>query len=376
MTTFRLNTTEGPGTHVFIIGVGEYPHLKDGSGAVSAGHRGMGQLTSPPVSAMEMLRWVDTTLYNPEAPLKSIEVLVSQVGNAQFTDRDGLHQQISPATWDHYEASILAWKQRADSDPGNVAIFYFCGHGMGDGINTHLLLADAGKSAKLLRHAAHVGDLRLAMWHCAAQKQIYLIDACRTVDLALVMDPYDAGQSGLPEANVMQLFNGENPVLFSARIGEQAFGMPGQVSTFTQALLDGLNRCAVFQPHGRHWAVSPHQLQKAIAALMDDFSGAPQCPADGISGVGFQLHVLTQPPQVVVHVRLDNQAANQSAQISYVCAGSARVVRPDLSHPWRTFIPHGHCSVEAAFDATVPYSVIPIDIFMIPPFQNITLEVL
>lgn len=375
MTTFRLNGTAGPGTHVLIIGVGDYPHLKDGSGATSANHRGMGQITSPPVSAMEMLRWVDTALNNPEAPLKSIEVLISQAGPVQFTDSEGLFQQIDSATWDNYEASVLAWKKRADSDPQNVAIFYFCGHGLGDGTNTHLLMADAGKSAKLLRHATHVGDLRLAMGVCAAQKQIYLIDACRTVDLALVLDPYESGQSGLPEANALQLFRGENPVLFSARLGEQAFGSPGQVSVFTRALLDGLNRCAVFQPHGKHWAVSPHQLQKAIAALMDDFSGSPQCPADGISGLGFQLHVLTERPEVVVHVRLDNQAANESAQISYTSAGN-RVIRPDLAHPWRTFVPHGPCSVEATFDPKVSFAAAPVEIFMIPPFQNITLEVL
>ena len=206
MTTFRLQQTAGPGTHVFLIGVGDYPHLKDGSGVTSTNHRGMGQITSPPVSAMEMLRWVDTNLNNPEAPLKSIEVLISQVAPAQYTDSAGLSQQIDPATWDNYEAAVAAWKARADSDPQNVAIFYFCGHGLGDGINTHLLMADAGKSAKLLRHAFHVGDLRLAMGACTAQKQIYLIDACRTVDLALVMNPYDSSQSGLPETNVIQLF--------------------------------------------------------------------------------------------------------------------------------------------------------------------------
>ncbi|MGL5396613.1 hypothetical protein [Aeromonas veronii] len=375
MTTFRLRDSEGPGTHVFIIGVGDYPHFKDGSGKQSVNHRGMGQITSPPVSAMEMLRWVDSTLNNPDAPLKSIEVLVSQVGQAQYADSDGLTQLIDPATWDNYEASVLAWKQRADSCPDNIAIFYFCGHGMGDGVNTHLLMADAGKSAKLLRHAAHVGALRLAMGDCAALKQLYLIDACRTVDLAVVMDPHDPSQSGLPEPNILQVFRGENPVLFSARLGEQAFGAPGQVSIFTRALLDGLNRCAVFQPHGRNWAVSPHHLQRAIAALMDDFSGTTHCPADGISGMGFQIHVLTVAPEVVVHVRLNNQAANESAEISCTSAGD-RVIRLDFSHPWRTFVPHGQCSVEANFDPTVPFTAAPIEIFMIPPFQNITLEVI
>lgn len=375
MTAFRLTDTEGPGTHVFIIGVGDYPHLKDGSGTLSTGHRGMGQLTSPPTSAMEMLRWVDRTLNNPEAPLKSIEVLVSQVDPATYTDSNGLNQQIAPATWDNYEASVHAWKQRANSHPDNVAIFYFCGHGMGDGVNTHLLMSDTGRSAKLLRHAAHVGALRLAMGDCAALKQLYLVDACRTVDLATVLDPFELSQSGLPETNVLKVYQGENPVLSSARNGEQAFGAPGRVSVFTKALLDGLNRCAVFRPNGRIWAVSPQQLQQAIAALMDDFSGASYCPADGISGTGFQLHVLRTVPDVIVLVHLDNQAANESAQISYTTAGN-RVIRPDLAHPWRTFVPFGHCSVEAVFQPHVSFTANPVDIYLVPPFQSITLEVL
>lgn len=375
MTTFRLQNTDGPGTHVFIIGVGDYPHLKEGSGDTSPDHRGMGQLTSPQISAMAMLDWVNSTLYNPEAPLKSIEVLISQATPAQFTDSDGLSQQIAPATWRNFEASVRAWKQRADSDSSNVAIFYFCGHGIGDGINTHLLMGDAGQSASLLRDAAHVNALRLAMRDCAAVNQLYLIDACRTVDLALVMNPYDSSQSGLPDPKVLKIFRGQNPVLFSARLGEQAFGAPEQVSIFTRALLDGLNRCAVFRPHGRLWAVSPHQLQQAIAALMDDFSGAPHCPADGLSGTGFQVHVLTTVPEVVVHVRLNNQAANESAEISYTSAGN-RVVRPDFAHPWRTFVPHGQCSVEALFHPDARLTAAPVEILMIPPFQNITLEVL
>lgn len=374
MTTFRLQDTEGPGTHVFIVGVGDYPYLKDGSGPTSADHRGMGQLTSPPVSAMAMLSWVDSTLYNPEAPLKSIEILISQVGQAQYTDSDGLTQQIDPATWRNYEASVRAWKARSSSDAGNVAIFYFCGHGLGDGVNTYLLMEDAGQSANLLRDAIQVNALRLAMRDCSALKQLYLIDACRTIDLALVMNPYDMSQSGLEPPKVLKIFKGENPVLFSARIDEQAFGAPGEVSTFTTALLCGLNRCAVFRPNGRQWAVAPQQLQQAIAAIMDDFSGTTNCPADGLSGMGFQIHVLTTAPEVVVHIRLNNEAANESAEIRCTSAGQ-RVVRPDFSHPWRTFVPHGHCSVEALFHPEVGLQSAPLEIFLVPPFQNITLEV-
>lgn len=375
MTTFRMDNTEGPGTHVFIIGVGDYPHLKDGSGKLSTNHRGMGQLTSPPVSALEFLKWVDVNLNNPEAPLKSIEVLISQASPAHFKDSNGLTLTIDPATWDNYEDSVQLWKERGNSHTDNVVIFYFCGHGMGDGINTHLLMSDAGKSNKILRHAAHVGALRLAMGGCTSTKQLFLIDACRTVDLASVLDPYDSSQSGLPEPNVLQLFKGDNPVLFSARFGEQAFGATGQISIFTEALINGLSRCGVFQPHGQSWAVSPHQLQRAVAALMDDFSGVSHCPSDGISGIGFQVHVLTTAPEVILHVCLNNQNANASAEISYTSSGT-RVTRMDYSLPWRTFAPHGQCSIEATFSPGSQFIAAPVQTFMYPPFQNITLEVL
>ncbi|MBD5804538.1 hypothetical protein AZOA_39810 [Azoarcus sp. Aa7] len=375
MTTFRLDESAGPGTHVFVIGVGAYPRLKGGTGPLNPMHRDLGQLTSPPISATAMLRWVDTTLNNPDAPLKSIEVLISQPDPATYTDADGLSQQIDAATWDNFELAVKAWFDRADRHPQNVAIFYFCGHGLGDGVDTHLLMGDAGASHELLRHALHVNAFRLAMGACAAQKQIYFVDACRTVDLATVLNPNFPAQSGLPAANVLQVFNGANPVLHSARKGEPAFGNPGEVSDFTKALLEGLTRCAVFQPFGHYWAVSPQELQKAVAALMDDYSGKPQCQADGLSGVGFQLHRLTGSPDVVVHVSLDKDQANDSAEISYTAIGQT-VIRPNKAHPWRTFVPYGQCSVQAQFAPPSTFTAKPIHTFLVPPFQNIMLEVL
>lgn len=374
MTTFRLDDSEGPGTHVFIIGVGAYPHLKDGIGQTHPKHREMKQLTSPPKSAMAMLEWFDRTLNNPQAPLKSIEVLISEPQASTYTDANGLVAEIAAATWNNFEASVQAWFERANADSSNVAIFYFCGHGIGDGINTYLLMEDTGSKKDLLMSALHLSAFRIAMGACKAQKQVYLIDACRTVDLATVFTPHMPAQSGLEPGNVFEVFEGSNPVLYSARQGEQAFGEPENVSDFTKALLEGLTRCAVFRPNGKHWAVSPQELQKAIAALMDDFSGKPQCPADGIVGTGFQIHVLSGPPEVVVHVSLDNEKANASAEISYTTK-ERRGTRMDKAHPWRTFIPCGQCFVEAQFAPPSEFSAVTLETTLYPPFQNILLEV-
>jgi hypothetical protein len=373
MTTFRLDTSAGPGTHVFIVGVGNYPHLKGGDGTESPDHRGLGQLTSPPLSAMKMVEWCDKTLNNPQAPLKSIEVLISQPGQASYTDTTGTTTQINAATWDHFESAAMSWFNRANTDKDNVAVFYFCGHGIGDGINTHLLMADTGRSPVFQRQALHLPGFRIAMGECRALKQIFFVDTCRTVDPATILNPYITGQPGL-SGTVTKVFNGANPVLYAARMGEQAFGDKHQVSHFTAALLEGLNRCGVFRPKGTTWAVQPQELQKAVAALLDDFSGKPQCPADGLSGLGFQLHVLQKHPEVVVHVTLDNPTANDAAAITCTAAGTV-VTRSNSDHPWRTFLPAGPCAVQASFSPPSPYTSAPVDLYLFPPFQDIELEV-
>lgn len=373
MTTIRLDSSEGPGTHAFVIGVGAYPFL-DGGSTPCANTRGLGQLTSPPVSALAMVDWFDRHMRNPDAPLKSLEVLISQSGGAaSYTDAAGVTSAIEEANWRNFESAAKRWYSRTDKDANNVAVFYFCGHGSGDGINTALLMSDTGGSPTFLRQALHLPGFRMAVSASKAQKQIFYIDACRTVDLASLLHRHDIASPGL-QSDVVQVFSGSNPVLYSARQGEPAFGTPGQISDFTAALLDGLNRFGVFRQRGRFWAVQPQELQKAIAALMDDFSGRQQCQADGISGVGFTLHVLTSP-EVIMHVTVDNPAARNSANITCL-VDSTISARVSTAHPWRTFMPTGQCQVVASFTPPSPHARVSLTLPIFPPFQDVELEVL
>lgn len=375
MTTFRLDPAEGPGTHVFIVGIGTYPHLKGGTGQPTPQPMGMGQLTSPPLSALKVLEWVDRELNNPHAPLKSIEVLISQPAPANYTDKNGLAAAIDSATFANFEVSAKAWLDRASTDDKNVAIFYFCGHGLGDGVNSHLLMSDYGSTNRPLRHAVNFPAFRLAMGTCKAAKQLFLLDACRVVDPTMLLDPYNVGDSGLPPGNVTKMpTHVANPVIYSARTGEQAFGPPGGISYFTDALLHGLRRCGVYLSKGTKWAVSPNQLQLAIAGLLDDFSGKPQCPVDGLVGTGFEIHYLDKPPEVVVSVMLKPPTSNPEATIKVNCSGVEHV-RPNQDHPWRTFLPYGPCAVNAEFPAPPKYTAKPMQLHLQPPWQEIELEV-
>lgn len=375
MTTFRLDATEGPGTHVFIVGVGTYPHLQDGDGNPTQQPMGMGQLTSPPLSALKVLEWVDKDLNNPVAPLKSIEVLVSQPALANYTDKYGETSVIDSATLSNFVKSAQAWFDRASSNPNNVAIFYFCGHGLGDGLNSQLLLADYGSENKPLRHAINFSAFRLSMGACKASKQLFLLDACRVVDPTMLLDPFNLGDSGLAPGNVTKLPTQiANPVIYSAKAGEQAFGPKGGVSYFTEALLHGLSRCGVYLSKGKKWAVSPNHLQMAIAGLLDDYSGKPHCPVDGLVGTGFEIHFLDkQLPEVVVSVSLKPSSGNADAKIKATCSGVDHV-RGNQDHPWRTFLPFGPCLVNAEFAAPPKYTAAPVQLYLQPPWQEIELE--
>jgi hypothetical protein len=46
-----------PGTHVLIIGIGDYPRLIGGAEASPDIAESMGQLTAPPLSARHLARW-------------------------------------------------------------------------------------------------------------------------------------------------------------------------------------------------------------------------------------------------------------------------------------------------------------------------------
>ena len=75
-----------PATHAFVIGVGHYPHLVGGGAALFPGHMKMGQLSSPPASARAFASWLSEHHNNPDRPLGSVALLVSDSAQNTFTN--------------------------------------------------------------------------------------------------------------------------------------------------------------------------------------------------------------------------------------------------------------------------------------------------
>src|SRR5947199_9944041 len=76
--TLLLDKSSKPGTHAVVIGIGRYPWLVGGKAKPRfAQNDGMAQLTSPPASARAFATWLLETYENPEAPLVSLDLLLS-----------------------------------------------------------------------------------------------------------------------------------------------------------------------------------------------------------------------------------------------------------------------------------------------------------
>ena len=75
-----------------------------------------------------------------------------------------------------------------------------------------------------------------------------------------------------------------------------------------------------------------------------------------------------------MRVQSECHTVNHVAELSYTATGNT-VTRKDKAHPWRTSAPYGPCSVQASFPAPSVLTARPVSTFLIPPFQNIQLEV-
>lgn len=142
MTTVVDKKVHGPALHAFVIGVGHYRHLPGGSGTILKNPLGLDQITEPPLSARAVLEWL-TRDYYPHSegpPLGSIELLLSQHGGYQYKGA-----AVDEATLPNAEAAAYSWYQKCDSRHGNVAFFYFCGHGL-QRDKQYLLLEDFGQA--------------------------------------------------------------------------------------------------------------------------------------------------------------------------------------------------------------------------------------
>lgn len=332
--TLVLDSPNPRAIHAVVIGVGNYPWLIGGDQPLFAQATGMGQLTSAPASAREFARWFLADLRHPDIADRTLELLLSDPDSNTFTDAVGVTHQIERATMANVKNAVLAWKDRGNH-PDSILVFFFCGHGLGKGNQTVLLMEDFGSLANTMSLSLAI-DFNQMYWgldQCAARRQCFFVDACRVgTPYALNTLNYFGDPIIIPGATTLSPPRSA-PVFYAAVPGVSAYGRAGKPSFFTQSLLKTFAGSGADDASGA-WLVDTnginnglfHHLRRAVARTS---AQGQLSQADAMSSP-FVLHALSTEPLVPVEVTCAPKSYNTTAQLSVSGAG-APVVLPSVT---------------------------------------------
>ena len=227
-------------THVLIIGVGHYRHGDEGDDPTLDGS-GLAQLTSPPKSAVAVAEWFINEFRNPDHPLGTVTMLVSDIQPMVLETPLG-PRTLPDANWENVRASMTDWKELFQTHPGNMLVFYFCGHGISLGQRAALLLSDFANRDNPFEPAIDIDALCGTLRNAQPGKQVFIVDCCRTKADSIYVNQNRIGGQALSvssdsrrrDALVRQF------LLFPSIDGQKAFGVPGEVSVFTSCFLDAV----------------------------------------------------------------------------------------------------------------------------------------
>lgn len=344
-------TTTTPQTHVLIIGVGGYPYLKEGTNATpqqASVANQLGQLSSPGFSARAFCETIIDLEKSGswQQPLGSIEVLLSPHAD----DNVLLYGKPNePATLQNIRDAYWRWKARCDAHADNIAVFYFCGHGLDNG--EHFLLSeDFGKNPYNSWEGAFAFDsTRRAFFTCKAKTQLFFIDACRqlTPDMLTIQLPLNPI---------------ENPSLFAkdcmynltqkaAAANESAYGRKNEVSFYTAALIGALKGNAA-EAGDDGWYIQLSSIASKMNELLQsttpDAAINQRC-VNTTSDSTVILH-LHKPPQVKIRLTCNPNTALEKATL-FCKDGDDNPVHSRDPHPspWEFTLEAGIYRLGASF---------------------------
>jgi Caspase domain len=371
-------------THAIVIGVGAYNHLVNGTGSLYVKNEGMAQLNSPPISARQFAFWLIDKYCNQEKPLASLDLLISDdLSNDFYLPSGHVVQNIERATWLNVRTAILnRWFVKGNSDPDNMVIFYFCGHGVSRSMMSSLLLEDYGSQAvNPLQEAIDFNSFYVGMDKCAARKQVFILDCCQNTSDALI-EEYEnyAGDKVIPGKSKYSELGGRcAPAYFAAIPGQTTYGRIGKMSVYTEALirsLDGGGSNFI----GGQWQITTNRLQDGIEEIIH-FILKNQDDVNMFSTMNgwtkFPLHILNNDPIIPISIHCLPSKANKKAVFGYYPVdenpANAKKRDPDPSD-WDLDLEIGDYQVLAEFQSGNYHNVVK-RITVFPPVGDGTLEV-
>lgn len=339
MTVVVERRCDGPHVHALIIGVGGYRHLPGGTEPVPHGTMGLRQLTGPPQSAKTFAQWITSRLRHPTAQLGTIEMLLSP--QETWAPLGETPVDVEIPSMRNVSDAFDRWFARCDDDPRNVAMFYFCGHGV-EKESQFLLLEDFGRTRqRLMENAVDIGATYGGMATCKAREQYFFVDACREIRQELLEDLSGQARPLVTPKAIADPRENE-ALLFATSGGWKAYGRTGRSTQFTDAVIRALDGLGSHQ-EGNRWVVDYPGLLRVVTMLLQggQGEGRRQRPTvrGGASGV---LHVCTDPPVVPVAIACEPTAAVSAAQAAFAPIyppGSAPLALETVRDGWRLDVP-------------------------------------
>lgn len=288
-----------PGVHAILIGVGNYPFLKPGPQQYAPA-AGLDQLESPLYSIEAFAEWLRAEMNVAATPLRTLRVLGASPTREPLVS-------ISEPSFVNIDKAVRDWYDDVDTHQDNLALFYFCGHGIKVGEVHALLAEDFGQNRhNPFNHALDPDMLANAMRKARANRQIFLIDSCSApVDLPEDLEP--APQTIISASKNINLANGQHVLLRASEFGTSAFGMTKGPSLFMEAFLESMQGAGMVKIGGK-WVIQTEMLKIALNWLVG-LKPEGQGQIVGSGGVGlsspFVFHEISGDPIIPVKVWCD-----------------------------------------------------------------------
>jgi caspase domain-containing protein len=338
-----------PCLHAFIIGVGEYPHLMGGASHPAVVNFGLQQLTTTIITAKRIAKWLATEYKNPAVKLGSIELLLSPAETIQRPD--GSQVAIDGATMKNVKDAFKPrWlKQRCDANAGNIAFFYFAGHGISSA-SQYLLLSDFGDpNGGLWDNVIDFDGTRSGMRSVKADTQIFFVDACRETPIDALVQVNPPSGVKLSDATIFDQVT-SSAAYYAAADGLQAYGPANDVTYFAAALLEALEGAGARQKNGQ-WVVDTFLLGSGLGHVMSLLSSEINQPLTvnpNASGKPAPIH-FPAAPSVRASVGCQSAQANAEALIQLQQGATALLSQAGDKRPWTGRLAVGDWQVNMTF---------------------------
>lgn len=260
----------GPGTHALLVGVGRYRYLTGGAeprAAVIEAVGDLAQLSSPPLSALALASFLVRHAGCWQPPLQTVELLVPR--RRRVVSRLAIQRAYG------------RWRRRCHSDPLNLALAYFGGHGL-QLADHYLLPEDLGDDPlRPWANAINLDRTQLGFRRCRAAGQVFWFDTCRQANAAALWQ----GELDAPPLESPSLRQADRRayglVLRATGPGGAAYGQTGAPSLFATALQLALGgEAGLDVEHSRQ--VTCGSLAMCLNRILAELSGpgVQRCEAD------------------------------------------------------------------------------------------------